>query len=91
VPHPLPPPLPPAAATVTTATRSFRLFPPGKAKYIGLSEATPDEIRRAHAVHPVTAVEQEYSLDTRDLETTILPVTRELGIGVLAYSPLGRG
>lgn len=63
----------------------------GKVRYIGLSEAGPDTIRRAHAVHPVTAVQSEYSLWTRDVEAEVLPVLRELGIGFVAYSPLGRG
>ena len=63
----------------------------GKVRYIGLSEAAPDTIRRAHAVHPVTAVQNEYSLWTRDPESETLPLVRELGIGFVAYSPLGRG
>jgi aryl-alcohol dehydrogenase-like predicted oxidoreductase len=63
----------------------------GKVRYIGLSEAAPDTIRRAHAVHPITAIQTEYSLWTRDPEQEILPTTRELGIGFVAYSPLGRG
>jgi aryl-alcohol dehydrogenase-like predicted oxidoreductase len=63
----------------------------GKVRYIGLSEAAPDTIRRAHAVHPVTAVQNEYSLWTRDPESETLPLVRELGIGLVAYSPLGRG
>jgi aryl-alcohol dehydrogenase-like predicted oxidoreductase len=63
----------------------------GKVRYIGLSEASPDTIRRAHAVHPLTAVQTEYSLWTRDLEDEVLPTLRELGIGLVAYSPLGRG
>jgi aryl-alcohol dehydrogenase-like predicted oxidoreductase len=63
----------------------------GKVRYIGLSEAAPETIRRAHAVHPVTAVQTEYSLWTRDPEAEILPLARELGIGYVAYSPLGRG
>lgn len=63
----------------------------GKIRSIGLSEAGPDTIRRAHAVHPVTALQSEYSLWTRDPETWTLPVVRELGIGFVAYSPLGRG
>jgi len=63
----------------------------GKVRHIGLSEAGPDTIRRAHAVHPVTAVQSEYSLWTRDVEPQVLPVLRELGIGFVAYSPLGRG
>jgi aryl-alcohol dehydrogenase-like predicted oxidoreductase len=63
----------------------------GKVRFIGLSEASPNTIRRANEVHPVTAVQTEYSLWTRDPEDEILPVTRELGIGFVAYSPLGRG
>lgn len=63
----------------------------GKVRYFGLSEAGPDTIRRAHAVHPVSALQSEYSLWTRDPEKTVLPVTRELGIGFVPYSPLGRG
>lgn len=63
----------------------------GKIKYIGLSEATADEIRRAHAVHPITAVQLEWSLWTRDAEHEIIPTCRELGIGIVPYSPLGRG
>jgi aryl-alcohol dehydrogenase-like predicted oxidoreductase len=63
----------------------------GKVRYIGLSEAAPETIRRAHAVHPVTALQTEYSLWTRDAEAEILPLVRELGIGFVAYSPLGRG
>jgi aryl-alcohol dehydrogenase-like predicted oxidoreductase len=63
----------------------------GKIRHIGLSEAGPDTIRRAHAVHPITALQSEFSLWTRDPETTTLPVLRELGIGFVAYSPLGRG
>ena len=63
----------------------------GKVRYLGLSEASPDTIRRAHAVHPITALQTEYSLWTRDPEDEILATTRELGIGFVAYSPLGRG
>ncbi len=63
----------------------------GKVKYLGLSEAAPDTIRRAHAVHPITALQTEYSLWSRDPEAEILPVLRELGIGFVPYSPLGRG
>ncbi|MEN3265444.1 aldo/keto reductase [Pseudonocardia sp.] len=63
----------------------------GKIRYIGLSEAGADTIRRAHAVHPITALQTEYSLWTRDSESEILPLVRELGIGFVAYSPLGRG
>lgn len=63
----------------------------GKVKYLGLSEAAPATIRRAHAVHPITALQTEYSLWTRDPEDSVLPTVRELGIGFVPYSPLGRG
>jgi aryl-alcohol dehydrogenase-like predicted oxidoreductase len=63
----------------------------GKVRHIGLSEAGPATIRRAHAVHPITALQSEYSLWTRDPEPETLPLLRELGIGFVAYSPLGRG
>jgi len=63
----------------------------GKVRYIGLSEAAPDTIRRAHAVHPITALQTEYSLWTRDPEAGLLPLLRELGIGFVPYSPLGHG
>ena len=63
----------------------------GKVRHIGLSEASAETIRRAHAVHPITAVQSEYSLWTRDPEAEVLPTCRELGIGFVAYSPLGRG
>lgn len=63
----------------------------GKVRFIGLSEAAPQTIRRAHAVHPITALQSEYSLWTRDPEDGALNVCRELGIGFIAYSPLGRG
>lgn len=63
----------------------------GKVRVIGLSEAGAATIRRAHAVHPITAVQTEYSLWTRDVEREVLPTLRELGIGLVAYSPLGRG
>ncbi|HET6467066.1 MAG TPA: aldo/keto reductase [Geminicoccaceae bacterium] len=68
-----------------------RLVERGKVRHIGLCEAGPDTIRRAHAVHPLAAVQMEYSLWTRDAEEKILPVLRELGIALVAYSPLGRG
>ncbi|MEU9271571.1 aldo/keto reductase [Streptomyces sp. NPDC048251] len=63
----------------------------GKVRHIGLSEAGPETIRRAHAVHPVAALQTEYSLWTRDVEAEILPLLRELGIGFVPYSPLGHG
>ena len=63
----------------------------GKVRHIGLSEAAPETLRRAHATHPITALQTEYSLWTRDVEDEILPTCRELGIGFVPYSPLGRG
>ncbi|SDF55635.1 aldo/keto reductase [Terriglobus roseus] len=63
----------------------------GKVKYLGLSEASAETIRRAHKVHPITALQSEYSLWTRDVEAEILPTLRELGVGFVPYSPLGRG
>ena len=63
----------------------------GKVRHLGLSEAGADTIRRAHAVHPITALQSEYSLWTRDVEEEVMPVLEELGIGLVAYSPLGRG
>ncbi len=63
----------------------------GKVRYLGLSEAASETIRRAHAVHPISALQTEYSLFSRDPEAEILPTIRELGIGFVAYSPLGRG
>ena len=63
----------------------------GKVRFLGLSEAAPTTIRRAHAVHPISALQTEYSLWTRDPEDEILPILRELGIGFVAYSPIGRG
>ena len=63
----------------------------GKVRFLGLSEVDAEQLRRAHAVHPITAVQSEYSLWTRDVEATALPAMRELGIALVAYSPLGRG
>jgi len=68
-----------------------QLISAGKVRYIGLSEAKPDTIRRAHAVHPLSALQTEYSLFSRDPETELIPLTRDLGIAFVAYSPLGRG
>lgn len=68
-----------------------RLVEQGKVRFLALSEAGAQTIRRAHQVHPITAVETEYSLWSRDVETEILPACRELGIGYMAYAPLGRG
>jgi aryl-alcohol dehydrogenase-like predicted oxidoreductase len=74
-----------------TAAAVADLVTEGKVRHFGLSEAGPDTIRRAHAVHPVTAVQSEYSLFTRGIEERVLPVLRELGIGLVPFSPLGRG
>jgi aryl-alcohol dehydrogenase-like predicted oxidoreductase len=63
----------------------------GKVRYLGVSEASPDTLRRAHAVHPLSALQTEYSVWARDVESEILPTARELGIGFVPYSPLGRG
>jgi aryl-alcohol dehydrogenase-like predicted oxidoreductase len=63
----------------------------GKVRYLGISEAAPETIRKAHSVHPISALQTEYSLWSRDVEDEILPTVRELGIGFVAYSPLGRG
>ncbi|XP_038716380.1 perakine reductase-like [Tripterygium wilfordii] len=68
-----------------------KLVEEGKIKYIGLSEASPDTITRAHAVHPITALQMEWSLWTRDIEDEIVPLCRELGIGIVPYCPLGSG
>ncbi len=74
-----------------TVGEMARLVDEGKVRYLGLSEAAPATIRRAHAVHPISALQTEYSLWTRDPEIELLEVTRELGIAFVAYSPLGRG
>ena len=68
-----------------------QLVAEGKVRHLGLSEAAADTIRRAHTVHPITAVQSEYSLWTRDLESDVMPALEELGIALVAYSPLGRG
>ncbi|KAK2995478.1 hypothetical protein RJ640_007533, partial [Escallonia rubra] len=68
-----------------------KLVHEGKVKYIGLSEASASTIRRAHAIHPLTAVQMEWSLWSRDIEAEIVPTCRELGIGIVPYSPMGRG
>jgi aryl-alcohol dehydrogenase-like predicted oxidoreductase len=74
-----------------TAGAMKELVDAGKVRHLGLSEASAETIRRAHGVHPITALQTEYSLFTRDLEDEILPTIRELGIGLVPYSPLGRG
>ena len=71
--------------------RSYATARAGKVRFLGLSEAAPATIRRAHAVHPIAAVQSEYSLWTRDPEAGVLDVCRELGIGFVPFSPLGRG
>jgi aryl-alcohol dehydrogenase-like predicted oxidoreductase len=81
----------PAVPIEETVAALAELVEEGKVRYIGLSEASADVIRRAHATHPLTAVQSEYSLWTRDPESEVLPTLRELGIGLVAYSPLGRG
>jgi aryl-alcohol dehydrogenase-like predicted oxidoreductase len=81
----------PATPIEETAGALGELIDEGKILHYGLSEAAPETIRRAHAIRPVTALQTEYSLWTRDPETEILPLVRELGIGFVAYSPLGRG
>lgn len=81
----------PATPIEETAGALGELIDEGKILHYGLSEAAPETIRRAHAVRPVTALQTEYSLWTRDPESEILPLVRELGIGFVAYSPLGRG
>ncbi|KAI4338650.1 hypothetical protein MLD38_023682 [Melastoma candidum] len=68
-----------------------KLVEEGKVKYVGLSEASTDTIRRAHKVHPISALQMEWSLWTRDIEEEIVPLCRELGIGIVPYSPVGRG
>ena len=67
------------------------LIDEGKVRYLGLSEASAQTIRRAHAVHAISAVQSEYSLWSRDIEDEVIPTLRELGIGLVSYSPLGRG
>ncbi|MWV60533.1 aldo/keto reductase [Rathayibacter sp. VKM Ac-2754] len=81
----------PSVPVEDTAGAFAELIQEGKILAYGLSEAAPATIRRAHAVHPVTALQSEYSLWTRDPEAEVLPVLRELGIGFVPYSPLGRG
>jgi len=81
----------PATPIEETVGTLSELVKEGKVKAIGLSEAAPETIRRAHAVHAVSALQTEYSLWTRDPEAEILPTVRRLGIGFVAYSPLGRG
>jgi aryl-alcohol dehydrogenase-like predicted oxidoreductase len=81
----------PATPIEDTVGALADLVTAGKIRYVGLSEAWVDDIRRAHAVHPIKALQSEYSLWTRDPQQEVLPVLRELGIGFVPYSPLGRG
>ena len=81
----------PSVPIEETVGAMAELVQAGKVRYIGLSEASADVIRRAHATHPLTAVQSEYSLWTRDPESEVLPTLRDLGVGLVAYSPLGRG
>jgi aryl-alcohol dehydrogenase-like predicted oxidoreductase len=81
----------PSVPIEDTVGAMAKLVAQGKVRHLGLSEAGAKTIRRAHAVHPIAALQSEYSLWTRDMEAEILPVCRELGIGFVAYGPLGRG
>ncbi|MFC6156037.1 aldo/keto reductase [Kribbella jiaozuonensis] len=81
----------PAVPVEETVGAMASLIEAGKVRYLGLSEASAETIRRAHAVHPITAVQSEWSLFSRDIEESVLPTCRELGIGIVPYSPLGRG
>lgn len=81
----------PSTPIEETVSAMAELVVEGKVRHLGLSEASAATIRRAHAVHPIAAVQTEYSLWTRDVEQEILPTLKELGIGLVAYSPLGRG
>ena len=83
---------PPQTAEIEeTVGAMAELVAEGKVRYLGLSEVDSDLLRRASAVHPITAVQSEYSLWTRDVETTVLPALRELNVGLVPFSPLGRG
>jgi aryl-alcohol dehydrogenase-like predicted oxidoreductase len=81
----------PAVPIEDTVGAMAGLVAAGKVRFLGLSEAGPAAIRRAHAVHPISALQSEWSLWSRDIEEAVVPVARELGIGIVAYSPLGRG
>jgi aryl-alcohol dehydrogenase-like predicted oxidoreductase len=75
----------------TTMQCLLELRNEGKIKHVGLSECTPEELERAHKVFPISAIQMEWSLQTRDIEKTLVPVARQLGVAIVAYSPLGRG
>lgn len=81
----------PSVPIEETVGAMARLVKQGKVRFLGLSEAAPKTLRRAHATHPIAALQTEYSLWTREVESEILPTCRELGIGFVAYGPLGRG
>src|SRR5262249_50805988 len=81
----------PAVPIEETVGAMAELVRQGKVRHLGLSEAAPETIRRAHRVHPIAALQNEYSLFCREPEEELLPTLRELGIGLVAYSPLGRG
>ena len=81
----------PATPIEETVSAMAGLVKEGKVRWIGLSEASPETLRRASRVHPIAALQSEYSLFSRDVEAAVLPACRELGIGFIAYSPLGRG
>jgi aryl-alcohol dehydrogenase-like predicted oxidoreductase len=81
----------PATPIEETVSAMAGLVREGKVRWIGLSEASPETLRRASRVHPIAALQSEYSLFSRDVEVAVLPACRELGIGFIAYSPLGRG
>ena len=81
----------PSVPIEDTVGAMAELVQAGKVRYLGLSEAGPETIRRAHATHPISALQTEYSLWSRDVEAELLPLCRELGIGFVAYCPLGRG
>ncbi|QIZ38325.1 aldo/keto reductase [Saccharopolyspora sp. ASAGF58] len=83
--------LDPATAIEETVGAMAELVQAGKVRHLGLSEISAETLRRAHSVHPIAAVQQEYSLFTRDSEAELLPALRELGVALIAYSPLGRG
>jgi aryl-alcohol dehydrogenase-like predicted oxidoreductase len=81
----------PAVPIEETVGAMAELVSEGKVRYLGLSEAAPDTLRRASAVHPIAALQSEWSLWSRDIEADVVPTARQLGIGIVAYSPLGRG
>ncbi|MCU1448749.1 MAG: Pyridoxine 4-dehydrogenase, partial [Acidimicrobiales bacterium] len=81
----------PSVPIEETVGAMAELVQAGKVRFLGLSEAGPETIPRAHATHPISALQSEWSLWSRDLEADVVPVARELGIGIVAYSPLGRG